>query len=99
MSVLPAADQKAPPVNETAEQRRIRLENEVDAAAARLYAGNAMSWLCFVLFVIGGLCLVGGAPPAIPFVVLIFAAVIFAMDVRRHVQARERAEQRVRSKR
>jgi len=75
------------------------MEREVDAVADQLYSGHSTAGVYFALAIGGGLCALAGLPLALTVVLLILAGIIFGLDVRRHVKARELAERRVRGER
>jgi hypothetical protein len=85
-------------VDEAPAQRPLRLENEVDAVANRLYSGRAKVRLWVPLIVIAGLCAIAGLPGVVSLIVLILAGIVLGLDVRRHIQAFEIAERQVRER-
>lgn len=88
----------AEPVIETSSQRHLRLENEVDALADYFYSGQTTVGIYMALAIVGGLCALAGLPVALTVLILVLAGIVFGLDVRRHVKAREAAERRVRAK-
>jgi hypothetical protein len=73
------------------------LDEKITARASRLYSGESLSYVYTLLLTIGGLCIVAGISFPVGTLIVLIAAIIFAMDVRRHVVARELAERQVRS--